>query len=188
MWTDEYVSEKLRQLDSEYARRGPFRAPLDARFIRRTPFRPPLTPNPVLAALARAAGAALGWIVKGLKSWTIRVPLDPFIGLWEAVGIDGSHMRLAIGVGSIVGGSGVYHLALRDERATSCPSGGPAEAVGLGNRVGDSIEAEFLVQCLRDRSTAPLAWTFTYDSSARLLVDPDGVTWGRTGGRGHGGG
>jgi hypothetical protein len=179
MWTDHYVSEKLRELDGEFARRVPFSAPLDARFARRPRWLPLSTANPVLRALATLAGTAWRRVGETLDSWAALARRDPFVGLWEAVTVDGSHMRLRVGVGSIVSGGSSYHLVLRDDRATSCPSGGPAEAVGLGNRVGDSIEAEFLVRCVEDRSTSPLAWRFTYDSSAHLLVDLEGVAWGR---------
>ena len=48
-----YVSEKLRELDAERARRAP----------------PPPLPTPVLGSLARAAGRALRWMGEGLESW-----------------------------------------------------------------------------------------------------------------------
>ena len=62
MWTDDYVSEKLRELDTELGRRTPHRAPLDARFARRTPIRPGTMPGPVLAPLVQVTGRALHWI------------------------------------------------------------------------------------------------------------------------------
>ena len=69
MWTDDYVSEKLRELDAELARRAPFRPPLDARFARRTPVRPRAMPRPVLGPVALIAGRALHWIGVRLQSW-----------------------------------------------------------------------------------------------------------------------
>lgn len=69
MWTDDYVSEKLRELDAGLARRAPHRAPLDARFARRTPIRPGAMPRPVLAPLVRVTGGALHWIGVRLQSW-----------------------------------------------------------------------------------------------------------------------
>ena len=62
MWTDDYVSEKLRELDAELARRAPFRPPLDARFARRTPVRPRLSPGPVVGGTVRMTGGVLHWI------------------------------------------------------------------------------------------------------------------------------
>jgi hypothetical protein len=69
MWTDDYVGEKLRALDTELARRAPHRASLDARFARRTPVRPRLSPGPVLGGPVRMTGGVLHWIGLRLQSW-----------------------------------------------------------------------------------------------------------------------
>jgi hypothetical protein len=53
---DPYVSDKLRELDAELARRA---APLDG-----------ATPTPVLGPLARTAGRVLRRIGEGLESWS----------------------------------------------------------------------------------------------------------------------
>ena len=50
-----YVSEKLRELEAERARRAPPRLPS--------------TPKPVLGPLARTAGRALRRMGEGLESW-----------------------------------------------------------------------------------------------------------------------
>jgi len=55
MLTDLYVSEKLRKLEVERARRAPPR--------------PPSTPSPVLGPLVRAAGKVLRRAGEGLESW-----------------------------------------------------------------------------------------------------------------------
>ena len=55
MLIDPYVTEKLRELDAELARRA---SPLPVR-----------APRPVLGRLARAAGRALRQMGEGLESW-----------------------------------------------------------------------------------------------------------------------
>ena len=54
MLIDPYVTEKLRELDIDLARRAP----------------PRRAPSPVLGPLARAAGRALRRIGEGLESWS----------------------------------------------------------------------------------------------------------------------
>ena len=55
MWGDIYVSDKLRELEAERARRAP-ETPLPDK-------------NPVLGPLARRAGRALKRIGEGLEAW-----------------------------------------------------------------------------------------------------------------------
>ena len=54
MLIDPYVTEKLRELDIDLARRAP----------------PRPAPSPVLGPLARAAGRALRRVGEGLESWS----------------------------------------------------------------------------------------------------------------------
>ena len=72
MWTDDYVREKLCELDAELAHRAPHRAPLDARFARRTPVRPRAMPTSVVGSLVQVAGRALHRTGHRLESWATR--------------------------------------------------------------------------------------------------------------------
>ena len=61
MLIDPYVTEKLRELDIDLARRAP----------------PRPAPSPVLGPLARAAGRALRRMGEGLESWAAPTPTVP---------------------------------------------------------------------------------------------------------------
>ena len=67
MWTDLYVSEKLRELEGEQARRRPHDRPA--------------RPTPLLAPLAGLAGRTLSRIGERLESWGAR-PSSPDTGTW----------------------------------------------------------------------------------------------------------
>jgi len=62
MWTDLYVSEKLRELEGERARRRPHHR--SAR------------PTPLLAPLAGVAGRTLSRIGERLETWATPPPLS----------------------------------------------------------------------------------------------------------------
>ncbi len=107
-------------------------------------------------------------------------PPRPFVGAWEAIDLDGSHMQTSIGGGR----NGEYHIVAFDAGASVCgldASGQPlyaAMAIATGQADGNVLHAELPLWCL---SHPRRFWGMASDD---LIYDPGadtlffwGVTW-----------
>ena len=128
----------------------------------------------------RLAGAILLLVVLLVTSVGVAsaAPRDPFRGVWYAVDVDSSNMKM------VFSGGGVSRRMLWQDDYWSICAGGPGIGRGTGEVDGDTLHATVDVYC-----GGALAGTFdmdfTYDSGTGTLlnhvfvVPPVDVTWYR---------
>jgi hypothetical protein len=102
---------------------------------------------------------------------------EGFPGHWAATDHDGSNLSLAVH-----GNGARYAVREVDDAATVC-GGAPASVSGSGAAEGQLLVVRAALACAPGGNVfrQQIEITFTYDATADVLTDNDGVVWSRVG-------
>lgn len=110
-------------------------------------------------------------------------PVDPFVGTWESIDLDGSAQRMTIQGPE----DGIYQIDVFDDGSTVC-EGTPATASGTGTlatRTRMTISQTYTCEDGTVHSEIEGIrlddWSLVYDPATDTLVDPTEVVWHREG-------